>query len=151
MRCLMIEKHKSQMCFLCPNIYHQTAACVVLSYLLPRAEKSSSSAVGTKELFPFVGMWIHHLLLIKPSEVVQSLSELIDSQRTSSVKMGKGLHFYAAAVFRQCSCLSCTVSFASVSERNYTHVSYSSLFSYNVALKLFFITNIKRHPLESRF
>lgn len=118
-RCLMIEEHKSPMCFLCPNIHHPTAACVVLCYLLPLAGKSSSSAIGTKELFPFVGLWIHHLLLIKPSEVVQSLSALIDSQRISSVKMGEGLHFYAAAVFLQSSCLSCTMFFASVSEKNY--------------------------------
>lgn len=116
-RCLMIEEHKSQMCFLCPNIHHQTAACVVLCYLWPLAEKSSSSAVGTKALFPFVGMWIHHLLLIKPSEVVQSLSALIDSQRISSVKIGKGLHFYAGAVFLQSSYVPRAPCFASVSEK----------------------------------
>lgn len=49
-RRLMIEKHKSQMCFLCPTyISRQTAARVVLSYLLPLAEKSSSSAVGEEK------------------------------------------------------------------------------------------------------
>lgn len=37
---------------------------------------------------------------LNPFEVVPSLSELIDSQRTSSVKMGKRLNFHATAVFR---------------------------------------------------
>lgn len=54
-RCLMIEEHKSPMCFLCPNIHQQTAARVVLCYLLPLAEKSSSSAVGYKSTVSLCG------------------------------------------------------------------------------------------------
>lgn len=109
-------------------------------------------AVATKELFPFVGMWIHHLLLIKPSEVVQSLSELIDSQRTSSVKMGKGLHFYAAPVFRQCSCLSCTMFFFFLylfQKETICIEATLSLFSYNMVVKLFCLLIIWRDNLQN--
>lgn len=81
-------------------------------------------------------MRIHHSLLIKPSEVVQWLSALIDSQRIPSVKMGKGLHFYAAAVFLRSSC-TLFFFFASVSEELVICMQAAlSLLSHELPVKL---------------